>query len=64
MAYRLLLPSPGIEPAPPALEAWSLNHWTARKAPLSFFQERFYGVNRKKVTILFGFTLSDTMSSA
>ena len=22
---------------PPTLEAWSLNHWTAREVPLSFF---------------------------
>ena len=22
---------PGIEPVPPALEAWNLNHWTTRK---------------------------------
>ena len=25
----ILVPWPGIEPAPPALEAQSLNHWTA-----------------------------------
>ena len=24
---------PGIEPAPHALEAWSLNHWTSREVP-------------------------------
>ena len=24
---------PGIEPTPPALEAWSLNHWTPREVP-------------------------------
>ena len=24
---------PGIKPVPPALEAQSLNHWTARKVP-------------------------------
>ena len=23
----------GIKPAPPALEAWSLNHWTAKEVP-------------------------------
>ena len=23
---------PGIKPMPPAVEAWSLNHWTARKS--------------------------------
>ena len=24
---------PGIEPTLPAVEAWSLNHWTAREVP-------------------------------
>ena len=23
---------PGMEPVPPALEAWNLNHWTTRKS--------------------------------
>ena len=27
----ILVPWPGMEPAPSALEAWSLNHWTARE---------------------------------
>ena len=26
-------PQPGIKPAPPALEAWSLTHWTTRDVP-------------------------------
>ena len=30
-AYGTLVPLPGIEPAPLALEAQSLNHWTARE---------------------------------
>ena len=29
----ILVPRPGIEPAPLALEAQSLNHWTAREVP-------------------------------
>ena len=33
MAYRILVPQPGIEPMPPEVEAWSLNHWTAREVP-------------------------------
>ena len=33
-ACGILVPLPGIEPAPPAVEAWSLNHWTAREVPL------------------------------
>ena len=28
-ARGILVPRPGIKPAPPAVEAWSLNHWTA-----------------------------------
>ena len=35
-AYGILVPWPEIEPTPPALEAQSLNHWTARKSLLIF----------------------------
>ena len=30
---RILVSPPGIEPTPPALEVWSLNHWTTREGP-------------------------------
>ena len=30
-AHGMLFPSPGTEPAPPALAAQSLSHWTTRK---------------------------------
>ena len=33
MASGILAPRPGIELASPELEAWSLNHWTAREVP-------------------------------
>ena len=33
MACGTLVPCPGIEPVPPAVEAWSLNHWTTREVP-------------------------------
>ena len=33
-ACGILVPQPGIEPVPPAVEAQSLNHWTAREVPL------------------------------
>ena len=33
VACGILVPGPGIEPAPPALEAQSLHHWTAREVP-------------------------------
>ena len=29
----ILVPLPGIEPTPPALEAWNLNHWINRDIP-------------------------------
>ena len=31
----LIVPLPGIEPTPPAVEAQSLNHWTAREVPVN-----------------------------
>ena len=36
-ACRMLVQRPEIEPMPPAVEAWSLNHWTTREVPLHFF---------------------------
>ena len=33
----ILVPRPGIEPAPPAVEVQSLNHWTAREVPVCVF---------------------------
>ena len=35
VACGILVPQPGIQPVPPAVEAWSPNHWTAREAPHS-----------------------------
>ena len=32
-ACGILVPQPGIDPAPPALEACNLNHWTTREVP-------------------------------
>ena len=37
---RILVPQPGIKPVPPEVEAWSLNHQTARKA--CFFQVKCF----------------------
>ena len=34
ISHGTLVTQPGIEPLPPALEAWSLNHWTTRKVLL------------------------------
>ena len=33
-ACGILVPWPGIKPMPPAVEARSLNHWTAREVPV------------------------------
>ena len=38
MACRILVPQPGIKPASPAVEAWSLNHLTTREVPRFPFQ--------------------------
>ena len=34
VACGTLVPWPGIELMPPALEAWGLNHWNAREVPI------------------------------
>ena len=34
-AHGILVPQPGMEPTPPAVEAWSVNYWTAREVPNS-----------------------------
>ena len=36
-ACRILVPCPGFKPVPPAVEAQSPNHWTAREAPTVAF---------------------------
>ena len=33
MPCGILVPQQEIEPAHPALEAWSFNHWTTREVP-------------------------------
>ena len=37
VACGILVPQPGIEPASPALEVRSPNHWTAKEVPLLHF---------------------------
>ena len=52
MACGILVSQPGIKPVPPALEAWSLNHWTAREVPQGLFLKDKYfifGLIRKHV---------------
>ena len=36
-ACEILVPQPGIEPVPPAVEGWSPNLWTAREFSLKPF---------------------------
>ena len=37
---EILVPRPGIEPVPPVLGVWSLNHWIAREVSAAgFFKE-------------------------
>ena len=33
----ILVPQPGIKPASPAVEMWSLNHWATKEVPKSMF---------------------------
>ena len=37
MACRILVPQPGTEPVPPAVEVQSLNHRAAREVPTWYF---------------------------
>ena len=36
MQCSISVPQPGIKSMPPAVEAWSPNHWTAREVPTSW----------------------------
>ena len=33
MTFGTIVPQPGIKPGPPAVQAWSPNHWAAREVP-------------------------------
>ena len=44
-ACGILVPWPEIEPVPPTLEAWSLNHWTTREVPMKIFKAIFHIVS-------------------
>ena len=37
-ACEILVPRPRIESVPPAVRAWSLNHWSTREVPVFTFQ--------------------------
>ena len=40
-----------MEPLPPAVEAWSLNHWTAREVPGWFLKLQDEKKKNKKQTL-------------
>ena len=41
--WRIFIPWSGVEPLPPAVEAWSLNHWTTKVVPcLTDLWDRIY----------------------
>ena len=37
VAYGIIITQPGLELMPPALETWSLSHWTAREDHFTCF---------------------------
>ena len=44
MACGIQVPQPEIEPVPPSVEAWSLNHWTTREVPVYLFWWNVYQI--------------------
>lgn len=45
------LSSLGLEPVPPAMEAWSLNHWPSREVLIMEFLLRSYYVGTVDLVI-------------
>ena len=37
IAWGILVPWPGVEPTPSAVEAWSFNHWTSKEVQDAWF---------------------------
>ena len=60
-AYGILVPQPEIEPAPPAVEVWSLNHCTSREVPL---RTHFCSVNDLIFSLLISLCLYFISSSS
>ena len=57
--YFLAIPcNKWIEPMPPAVEAWGLNHWTAREVPINLFK-KFLSTN-DPISFLFFFFSVET----
>ena len=55
---EILVPGPGIEPIPPAVEAWSLDHWTSRKSKVCFLRLWVYFCFVNKFICIFFFCFS------
>jgi len=51
MVCGILVPQPGIEPMPSAVEAWMLNHWTTRVVPKAFFKKLFLFIFKNNLFI-------------
>ena len=49
MACGILVPQPGLKPAPPTREVWSLNHWTTREVPKEIIKEILFFLIAKLV---------------
>lgn len=50
---EILVPQPGIEPVPLAVEAWSPNLWITREFPINVFLiKQQINYQRKEVTLL------------
>ena len=50
-AFGILVLQPEIEPVPPAVEAQSLNHWTAREVPLGNFEDTVINTDCETCTV-------------
>ena len=46
VAYGISVPQQGMEIMPPALEAWSFNHWTNKEVPMTNIRT-FYHLKKK-----------------
>ena len=53
MAHRILVPWPGIEPLPPALETQIPDSWTTREAQSNIYVEMKDNVTLKHLQVIF-----------
>ena len=55
VAYRTLVPKPGIEPMPSAVKVLSLNHWTSREVTRLIFRKYTSSPNDTFLKVVFSF---------